>query len=231
MTPLFAIVFDIDDTLYLERDYAHSGFTAVGQWMLDTLGIGGFGETCAALFDAGRRGDVFNLALEHLVGSHDPSLVQQLVGVYRAHAPRIGLLPDASRLLASFTAEVATAAISDGPFVAQRQKALALDLPSRLNVVLLTDQWGREFWKPHPRAFQSVQAMFGLSGGQCAYVADNPTKDFHAPRRLGWTTIRVRRAGGLHQAAPNDPQAPPDYELTDLEDLAGLLRAVGGTAA
>ena len=34
-----AVVFDIDDTLYLERDYVRSGFTAAGAWARTELGL------------------------------------------------------------------------------------------------------------------------------------------------------------------------------------------------
>ena len=36
------VVFDIDDTLYLERDYVLSGFAAVGPWARDWLAIPDF---------------------------------------------------------------------------------------------------------------------------------------------------------------------------------------------
>jgi putative hydrolase of the HAD superfamily len=50
------------------------------------------------------------------------------------------------------------------------------------------------------------------------YVADNPAKDFVAPRALGWATVRVRRAGSLHQRVESGPDV--DREVTDLGDLA-----------
>ncbi|MDB5525364.1 MAG: putative hydrolase of the superfamily, partial [Rhizobium sp.] len=33
------LVFDLDDTLYLERDFARSGFRATGDWLKNTMGI------------------------------------------------------------------------------------------------------------------------------------------------------------------------------------------------
>jgi hypothetical protein len=43
-------VFDIDDTLYLERDYVRSGFEAVGRWAVKWIQIEDFGWlACSAL--------------------------------------------------------------------------------------------------------------------------------------------------------------------------------------
>ena len=50
------VVFDVDDTLYLETDYVMSGFNAVGQWAADWLSIPDFAERCWNRFIAGQRG-------------------------------------------------------------------------------------------------------------------------------------------------------------------------------
>ena len=66
---LFQLVaFDLDDTLYPEREFVHSGFTAVAQY-LDDLGIieaESFFTTATSLFTTGARGNIFDLVLERL---------------------------------------------------------------------------------------------------------------------------------------------------------------------
>ena len=57
------VVLDIDDTLYLERDYARSGFTAIGDWARAELGVDDLGERAWAAFEAGTRGTIFDEAL------------------------------------------------------------------------------------------------------------------------------------------------------------------------
>jgi putative hydrolase of the HAD superfamily len=42
-TPML-IVFDLDDTLYLERDFARSGFEAAGAWLYRQAGVPGLAE-------------------------------------------------------------------------------------------------------------------------------------------------------------------------------------------
>ncbi len=54
------------------------------------------------------------------------------------------------------------------------------------------------------------------------YIADNPVKDFAAPHHLGWSTVRIRRAGGLHSAETRADPAP-DYEMNDCSGLADLI--------
>jgi len=53
-------VLDIDDTLYLERDYVRSGFCAVGRWLAEHQNVEDFFERAWALFEAGARGNIFD---------------------------------------------------------------------------------------------------------------------------------------------------------------------------
>ena len=49
------VMLDVDDTLYLERDYVRSGFEAVAEWCRDEWGVADVGERAWALFLGGRR--------------------------------------------------------------------------------------------------------------------------------------------------------------------------------
>jgi putative hydrolase of the HAD superfamily len=111
--------------------------------------------------------------------------------------------------------------VTDGPLPSQRRKAEALGVAAWADVVVFTDAFGPGFGKPHCRAFLEVEAVTGLRGPACAYVADNPAKDFAGPRSLGWTTVRIRRPHGLHQAVAGPPDV--DFELPDLSELDGWL--------
>lgn len=60
------VVFDLDDTLYLERDFVMSGFQAVERWAEQRLGIQNFAESCRQLFERGERQRVFDRRLPNL---------------------------------------------------------------------------------------------------------------------------------------------------------------------
>jgi putative hydrolase of the HAD superfamily len=215
------VVFDIDDTLYLERDYVKSGFLAVDEFVRARFGVSGFGDAAWAAFERGVRGTTFNDALAQCGVTPNADDLTALVAAYREHAPRISLLPDAAACLSSLEGRVAMAAISDGPLASQQNKAAALGLARWCDPVLLTAALGADRGKPHPFAFEEVERLTGFRGEGCLYVADNPAKDFAGPRSLGWRTIRVRRPLGLHFSV--DGPVSWDLEMADLGPLAGLL--------
>ena len=222
------LVFDLDDTLYLEREYVRSGFEAVGHWAARHLGISDFSERAWRLFEGGRRHVVFDVLLRESGWNPSPTLIAQMVDVYRTHSPRISALPDAIDCLSSFHGTGILALISDGPPTSQQLKLRALKLERFFEIVVFTGVWDQTFAKPHARSFQLVQSRLAPWDRRFIYVADNPRKDFIAPAALGWKTVRVRRPGGLHAQVDAQPGAGADIEM---EDLCGLRDFVYRNAA
>lgn len=212
------IVFDLDDTLYLERDYVLSGLTAVGQWAAVALGVSGLGQVMRDRFDAGARTRIFDESLRDMGLEAPPATIARMLAAYRQHRPSIRLAPDAERFLGSRDPAIGFAVITDGFLDAQRRKIRALGLYGRgVHVGICTDKWGRDCWKPNPRAFRHVEQLFGWSGGAMTYVADNPSKDFAAPRSLGWNTVQIVRPGGIHASVQT--HVPADRIIETLEEL------------
>jgi putative hydrolase of the HAD superfamily len=222
---LRCIVFDMDDTLYLERDYVRSGFSHAGMLVQERFGVTGFSDAAWKLFLEGKRRNIFDLAFESIGMPPSKSVVRELVDVYRNHTPAISLAEDAIHCLNSLTTKYDLALISDGPIASQTNKARALDLNRWIGLMILTDKWGTSFYKPHPRAFLTVQKVLGADPSECLYVADNPLKDFAAPNALGWVTVRVRRHGGLHSDAISD-EHHATYQVQHLTTLIDIVSAI-----
>lgn len=222
--PSQVVVFDIDDTLYLERDYVRSGFRAVGDWARRALGVPDLADRAWAAFEGGVRSTILDTALEAAGVEVTPELIGRLVSCYREHQPDIALLGDARATLDAVAAaggEVAMAVVTDGPLASQTAKARSLALATWSDHVIFTEALGPGFGKPHVRAFELVEQRLGVSGDRCVYVADNPAKDFAGPRRLGWRTIRVRRPRGLHCGVDGGDDI--DHEVADMTDLMALI--------
>jgi putative hydrolase of the HAD superfamily len=222
--PAHVVVLDIDDTLYLERDYVRSGFRAVGTWARRSLGVPDLGERAWAAFESGARGTIFDDALGGAGIEATPEVIGQMVACYRDHTPDITLLADARACLdalAEAGGRTAVAVVTDGPLASQSAKAASLGLATWSQHVIFTEALGAGMGKPHPRAFELVQQRLGVGGDRCVYAADNPAKDFVAPHGLGWRTIRVRRRGGLHCEVPGGDDI--DHEVSDMTDLMALI--------
>jgi putative hydrolase of the HAD superfamily len=152
----------------------------------------------------------------------DRVAVPDLVQIYRQHPPAIGLPEDVAASLTRLSAAgMRLGIVTDGTAAMQAAKVRALGLERWCSPIILTDRLGVGKGKPHPAAFETMAAHWGLGPGQLVYVGDNPRKDFIGPRRLGWMTVRLRRQGQLHaDVEPQSKEFAPDLELASLEDLA-----------
>jgi len=220
-----AIVFDLDDTLYSEHEYVESGLRAASEWWVGERGGAPFFARAWELFEAGTRGNLFNLCLEEQGVSAEPGLIKGLVEAYRSHSPQIELFADASWVLSELAGR-RLALITDGYLVAQRAKVAALEIAPRFEVVVFTDELGREFWKPDPAAFQRVMREMDVPGSACIYIGDNPTKDFVGCKRLGWRTVHVDREGGEYAGAAVDEDHRAEFSLDSLRALPELLESL-----
>lgn len=212
-------VFDLDDTLYLERDFALSGFRAVADHFGDEIGGSRFAVESEKLLSEGTRGNIFDLALSRSNIEPDPVLISKLVEVYRSHQPDIQLCSDAERLLDRMP-KAKTGIITDGFEHTQLSKIRALGLDPLIDHIVATGQWGKAFFKPHPRAYELQEAITGSSASQLVYIADNGVKDFVTPRKMGWKTVQILRDGRVHSGLASGPEYEADFTISSFDDIS-----------
>jgi putative hydrolase of the HAD superfamily len=220
-----AIVFDLDDTLYLEGDYVRSGFRAVADELALRLALSAdeaFNEL-DALFQGGEHRRTFDRWVEAR-GLGSDGLVAELIDVYRSHRPTMATFPGVPELLGRLGADYALGLLSDGYEDVQRKKLEALAIEGAFQAVVFSDSVGRDAWKPSPKPYHAILAALGVSGPEAVYVSDNPLKDFLGARRVDMRSIRVRVPGGVYrELEPETPDHAADADLTSLSDLESLL--------
>jgi len=223
--PIRAIIFDLDDTLYLERDYAFSGFRAVAHTYSHLLGNPQNSlNTMRALFDSPHRHRVFNQLLQDISVEHDLQLIQKMVATFRKHTPDIQLLPDASSALSRLAATYKLGLITDGPAQVQHAKIDALKLATRIDKIIVTGELEPGAEKPSPRSFEMIAGALEVHHGECVYVADNPAKDFIAPNALGWKTVRIIRPLGVYKNVCPAKDGEAKHTISSLDELDRLLK-------
>lgn len=232
MSKLKAIVFDLDDTLYSERDFVLSGFQAVANWAAVNLGIipeQGY-VTLANLYHQGVRNNTFDrwLALHKLGGDKQqavpPELIANLLDIYRQHAPTISPFPDAIDLLKTLTQSYKIGLVSDGYLEVQQRKWLALGLDTFFDVVVFSDRLGRENWKPSTAPFKLVLEQLHVSPELSVYIGDNPRKDFFGARQLGMHTIQIHRTDSEYGHL--EPPGLEYHPHIKIDSLAAVLMAI-----
>jgi len=225
------IVFDLDDTLYPERDFARSGFAAAGRWAAEKHGVvADLGHTMLELLDSGHRGNLFGIALK----AHRPDIsaeeIAEMHEVYRSHEPSgLNLFADGAWALDHYAGQSPGGGdiglITDGHLVMQSGKVRGLGIAHRFREIVYTDTLapGRAMAKPHPRAFERMQQALGATGDRFVYIGDNPAKDFVSPNAMGWISVWVDRPGGIHHGAKVAEGGAPQVTIKSLRELPAVL--------
>lgn len=227
-TQLRGIVLDLDDTLVFEHEYVKSGFAALVRSLAQT-------ERERHIYHAWLSeqerlpsdGQTFNRLLGAFPELQTRTTITALVEMYRDHLPAIALSGEWLTALRQWRKEgIYLALISDGALLGQQRKVEVLGLWGLLDFILLTDEKGREFWKPNESAFREVERHSDLAGSQLVYVGDNVLKDFIAPNQLGWRSIRLKLPGQLR--AHLDPAGSihaPQHTVESIPELFSLIDA------
>lgn len=184
------VIFDLDDTLYSEKEYVRSGFKAV----CDYLG-GDYENDLWAYYESG----VYPIdALLARIGRMDEK--EKVLSIYRNHMPNIQLYSGVKDMLRKIKKEgKRIGIITDGRPEGQRNKITALGLWDLVDDVIITDELGGiQFRKPCDIAFRIVITRWKLNRADVVYVGDNISKDFLAPQQLGMRCIWFRNSDGLY---------------------------------
>ena len=182
------VIFDLDDTLYSEKEYVKNGYKAVS----DYLG-GGYEEKLWSFFEAGKP--AIDELLKELGRENEKA---EVLKVYRFHKPVIHLYPGVAEMIEEMKAKgIKVGIITDGRPEGQRNKLDALGLD--VDDVIITDELGGvQFRKPCDIAFRILMTRWRFNPADIVYVGDNPVKDFQAPRQLGMKSVWFKNADGLY---------------------------------
>jgi len=208
------VVFDLDDTIFSELDYVHSGLAAVAAHLETAVGFSVLPELLAN-FVPGR--DLFG----GLCDTYDlpRETTESLLAVYRGHNPTLKMRPGVSGLLQDLQrSHVRLGLLTDGRSTTQRQKLQALGLDEFFDEVVISEEFGSS--KPAIENYVHFETRF--PGCAYWYIADNYAKDFVSPNELGWGTVGVLDPGlNIHSQEPTAvaEEFLPKYEVDSLEHL------------
>jgi putative hydrolase of the HAD superfamily len=221
------VVFDLDDTLYKEVEFVHSGLRFCAQELLRRGFVVSEAEVLA-LYQS-NSSSVFQAIQELLLDtvrnpqeSAVPELAE-LLGWYRLHKPKLVPCEEMVALLRWLESEGATLAIiTDGRGVSQRNKISALGIDSFFANVFISEEVGHA--KPDEYSHVQIERLY--PGRQYLYVANDTKKDFVAPNSRGWLSIGLRDDGRNIHAQDMSLTANflPQVWIDSLSQLSTLLK-------
>ena len=202
------IVFDLDDTLYSERDFEKSGI----EFVYHNLSIKHISlETILS-----NRNNWIDVIVN---GSNSQISLQMVLDIYRNHFPIIRLYKDAKIFLNRLLSQgIEMSLITDGRSITQRNKLRALGIESFFKSIVISEEVNSS--KPSEYNFLMVMKN-NKHAENYIYIADNPNKDFITPNKLGWTSIcLLDRGQNVHKQNFNiSSDYLPQYLISSFEEI------------
>lgn len=211
------IVFDLDDTLYKEKDYKISGIKAVIDHICLVYDLDVVQNYDAAHLEEAET-DWLSFICKDL--QINEATKESLLWVYRLHAPIITMNENTKTLVDYLADRKRIAIITDGRSITQRLKIHALGL-SKIPAYISED-----FNASKPSTLMYNRVMEDIPAKRYCYIGDNPAKDFIAPNALGWTTVGVLDNGRNIHSQNNTSlchDQKPHHWIDDIGDLLPLI--------
>ncbi len=191
---LKAVIFDLDDTLYSEKEYVRSGYRAIATMLPQVESA----EMKLWLAFECKKSAIDEVLADE--GIYTDELKKQCLETYRYHQPNIHLYDGVTKMLVDLRQQgFAIGIITDGRSEGQRAKIKALNLKKYVDHIIVTDELGGiEYRKPNVKAFLLMKERLGVEFVEMCYVGDNTKKDFVAPEKLGMTSIYFCNSEGIY---------------------------------
>lgn len=229
------VAFDLDDTLFRERDFCRSGFRMLCDPSRHKVAVEGpypskeelerlRTEMEKALVSGDNPFDIYeefyrSKAIDWDLGRH--------IAAYRSHRPASLTLAEGVRKTLDLLTKkgVRMALITDGRSLTQRNKIEALGIAGYFHpdLILISEETGHSKTESK-EMFATVVRLFP-EASRFLYVGNNPLKDFYYPNILGWTTLQApSHPDDVHgDIAPPSPIHAPSVKLESFTQLLNYI--------
>jgi putative hydrolase of the HAD superfamily len=216
------ISFDLDDTLYPEKDYVDSCFAYVNELLTTLYEVPNISARLSRAYEQGLKDPIGDVCRELKL---PPVVKQDAISAMRAHLPSIALSNGAEKVVQFlFGNRRKISVITDGRSVTQRRKLEALGLLGKAQL-LISEETGHP--KPSEVPFQLVMQEHPEANNYW-YVADNPARDFVAPNRLGWTTVMLKATSkNIHRQLSKTTDHAAQIIVDSLDELCHMPKFAG----
>lgn len=210
-----AVYFDLDGTLFDDRQYVRAGLRHAGRVLAAETGRNLTDEMLAAYFERDITESTFNTVLdEHGLSSE---LVQKLVDAYHDNRAELSPFPETETTLRHLRDRYRLGLITGGKN--GRDKLARLGLDDFFETVFVSPEFGSS--KRSPDIFEAAVETLDVQAEAAVYVGDRPALDFPQPNRLGMTTVRIET--GRYKKVTATGETQPDYTLDSLDELPAVI--------
>lgn len=218
-----AVVFDLDDTLYNEKDFVFGGFKEVSIYLSQNFNINQdkiYNRMIDILNKIG-RGKIFDIVCEENKININ---IDTLTDIYRNTKPKLKLPEESISVLSKLrSCGYKIGVITDGMSSVQWIKIKQLDLENYVDKIIVTDDFGSDYWKPNKYAYIEIVKYFNINPYEAIYIGDNSTKDFIGAKEVGFKTLRIKNKYSEYVDLDLGEEYEADAQICNLHSIFNFL--------
>lgn len=227
-----AVIFDLDDTLIPEKEYIRSGYKEVAKKIKQKYKIdiseNEIFNNLETEFNKDKK-NVFNRVLRNYNIEFAEEDIKELIKTYREHKPDIKFYNDVISTIEELKKRnMKLGIITDGYLETQKTKLEAVNAYSMFDKIILTEELGRDYWKPHPKAFEIMKEFFDINYDEIVYVGDNPKKDFYIRKIYPIYTVRLLREQGIYKEEKYYGDITPCRTINRSDEIIEIINELNG---
>jgi putative hydrolase of the HAD superfamily len=224
MTRVRAVIFDLDNVLYNEREYIFAAFYNIAHFLSERSQYSSCEVFSKLVHDFEEKSSLyprlFNDVLSYLGLNQD--LLPEILKLYATVDTKIELFPAVSSLLLGLRSYgLKLALVTNGNVQIQSNKIRLLGVEKFFDIVVFARETPTSKEKPHPDAYLDALQKLGVKGEETICVGDNPYTDFWGAKQIGIRTVRFLygefRDVHLHEVYE------AEITLDELEKFPGVI--------
>lgn len=213
------IIFDLDNTLYDENQYFFAVFMQFCKLhhIAEKEALQAIHQTLQDHIRLTSK-DIFQSFLQATPLGFHQTLHNELYTLYTQISCQLNPFEDAIFILSSLQKRrIPFAILTNGSPPAQQNKIKNLNFQNL--PVFFARQKGREYEKPHAKAFELVLESFqNFEAKDCIFVGDHPNADILGAKNMGMMALRLKRGYARHIQC-----SLADREITNLKEVMEVL--------
>lgn len=221
--PIKAVIFDLDNTLYDEREYYLGAFRDISKYLSQRYDVREPDCYNALVRQLKEKGSLYPYLFDDTLrelGRYDKALVNRLVKKFREARPEIKLYNGARDILRKLKRTYRLSLITNGNVEMQKRKVELLGIAEIFEPIVYAQVHGAEE-KPSVVPYLDALTRLCLKPWEVIYIGDNPYTDFSGARETGIATVRLLK--GEFSRVMSSGQYGADYTIEELADLFVVL--------
>jgi len=194
MTQIQAVIFDLDNVLFDERDYTFAAYTNISRFLSKHYRLDEYVIFNKLLNDSEKKTSMYPRLFNDLLSEIglEQDILSELMNIYKNVKCTLSLDSIATEILTNLKLkEVKLGLLTNGTIETQKNKVKLLGIEKYFDVIQYARELGKENEKPNPTAYLVILNKLDVNPKNAVCIGDNPYTDFWGAKKLGILTVRL----------------------------------------